>query len=231
VVPADAEALEPHLDDPLDALTFGPGGDVFAAETKVGERETDTLISTPAGEHGFSFPFDEAHNLDNALAAVATGVALEIPLDEMARRTPGIVFSRLHGELVPLKDDSILINDCYNANPLSMRAALDHLGSHRVAGRRLAVLGEMRELGPDAPTYHREVGGHARRVGVEEMIGVGPLASEYAPDVLVEDAPAAAEALEERLGAGDAVLVKGSRAVGLEVVAERLGKEAGSDAR
>jgi UDP-N-acetylmuramoyl-tripeptide--D-alanyl-D-alanine ligase len=231
IAPVEAGELEAHLHDDQRTLRFGPGGDVFAAETKIGERETEALVSTPAGEQDFSFPFDEAHNLDNALAAIATGVALEIPLDEMARRTPGIVFSRLHGELVPLKDDSILINDCYNANPLSMRAALDHLGSHRVAGRRLAVLGEMRELGPDAPTYHREVGEHARRVGVEEMIGVGPLASEYAPDVLVDDAPAAAEALEERLGTGDAVLVKGSRAVGLEVVAERLGKEDEPDAR
>ncbi len=133
------------------------------------------------------------------------------------------MFSALRGELVRLRGDSILINDCYNANPVSMRAALDHLATLDVSGRRVAVLGEMRELGPDAAAHHREIGEHARAAGVELLIGVGELAREYAPDDQVADADAAADALDRALGEGDMVLVKGSRAVGLEVVAERLG--------
>jgi UDP-N-acetylmuramoyl-tripeptide--D-alanyl-D-alanine ligase len=226
VVPAEAGPLEPYLGEAQRVLRFGPGGDVEAREVEVAEGTTEATVVAPDGDQRFRFPFDEAHNLENALAAIAAGVGLGASLAEMAPRASRIVFSPLRGQIVRLPTGSILINDCYNANPLSMRAALDHLGSLPVEGRRLAVLGEMRELGPDAPRYHREIGEHARRSGVELIIGVGDLAGAFGPDTLVEDAPAAAEALAGELGGGDAVLVKGSRAVGLEVVAERLEKRA-----
>jgi UDP-N-acetylmuramoyl-tripeptide--D-alanyl-D-alanine ligase len=222
VVPADAGALEPHLDRAPRLLRFGDGGDVEARGVLAQMGETDALVVTPAGERTFQFPFAEAHNLKNALAAIAAGVALGMPLEGMAERASGIVFSRLRGELVELPRDAILINDSYNANPISMRAALDHLASVEAKGRRIAVLGEMRELGPEAAGYHREIGAHARERGVELLIGVGELGAEYGPDEQVADAEAAADALIAALGPGDAVLVKGSRAVGLERVAERL---------
>jgi UDP-N-acetylmuramoyl-tripeptide--D-alanyl-D-alanine ligase len=188
----------------------------------VGGEATEATVVTPAGEHAFRFPFTAAHQLENALAAIAAGFALGLSLEEMADRAPGITFSRLRGELVRLPGDSILINDCYNANPVSMRAALDHLGTLQPSGRRIAVLGDMLELGPEEVNFHREVGRHAREAGVDRVIGVGPLASAYDPDVHVADAATAAEALRRELGNGDAVLVKGSRAIGLELVAERL---------
>jgi UDP-N-acetylmuramoyl-tripeptide--D-alanyl-D-alanine ligase len=222
VVPADPGPLEPHLERAPKLLRFGAGGEVEATWVLAEAGETDALVRTPAGEHPFKLPFVEAYNLDNALAAIAAGLALGYSLDAMADRAPGIVFSRLRGELVELPGDAILINDCYNANPISMRAALDHLASLDAGGRRLAVLGEMRELGPGAAAYHREVGDHAREVGVEMIIGVGELASEYRPDEQVADADAAADALAAALKPGDAVLVKGSRAIGLERVAEKL---------
>jgi UDP-N-acetylmuramoyl-tripeptide--D-alanyl-D-alanine ligase len=222
VVPAERGLLEPHLERAPKLLRFGPGGDVEAIWVLAEQGETDAIVRTPSGEQAFNFPFVEAHNLENALAAVAAGIALGYPPDEMAALAPGIVFSRLRGELVELPENAVLINDSYNANPISMRAALDHLASLEASGRRLAVLGEMRELGPDAAAYHREIGEHARRVGVERIIGVGELASEYGPDEQVADADAAADALAAALGPGDAVLVKGSRAVGLERVAEKL---------
>lgn len=222
VVPAKAGPLERHLERAPQVLRFGLGGDVEAVEVMAEAGETDALIRTPAGDHPFKLPFVEAHNLDNALAAIAVGLALGFSLDSMAGRAPGIVFSRLRGELVELPENAILINDCYNANPISMRAALDHLASLRAPGRRLAVLGEMRELGPDAAAYHREIGEHAREQGVELLIGVGELAGEYRPDAQVADADAAADALAAALGPGDAILVKGSRAVGLERIAEKL---------
>jgi UDP-N-acetylmuramoyl-tripeptide--D-alanyl-D-alanine ligase len=222
VVPAQPGALEPHLERAPKLLRFGAGGDVEATWILGEEGETDALVRTPAGEHAFKLPFVEAYNVDNALAAIAAGVALGFAPREMADRAPGIVFSRLRGELVELPENAILINDSYNANPISMRAALDHLAALTAKGRRLAVLGEMRELGPEAAAYHREIGEHARELGVELIIGVGELASEYGPDEQVADADAAADALAMALRPGDVVLVKGSRAVGLERVAEKL---------
>ncbi len=222
VVPAEPGPLEPHLERAPKLIRFGAGGDVEALEVMAEAGETDALVRTPAGEHRFKLPFVEAYNLDNALAAIAAGVALGFELSAMADRAPGIVFSRLRGELVELPENAILINDCYNANPISMRAALDHLATLNASGRRLAVLGEMRELGPGAAAYHREIGEYARRKGVARIIGVGELAEFYAPDEMATDADAATEALQAVLDAGDAVLVKGSRAVGLERVAEKL---------
>jgi UDP-N-acetylmuramoyl-tripeptide--D-alanyl-D-alanine ligase len=222
VVPADPGPLGRHLERAPKLLRFGAGGDVEATWVLAEEGETDAVVRAPAGEHAFKLPFVEAYNLDNALAAIAAGVALGYELGAMADLAPGITFSRLRGELVELPGDAILVNDSYNANPISMRAALDHLASLQASGRRLAVLGEMRELGPEAASYHREIGEHARRVGVERIIGVGELAGEYGPDEQVADADAAADALAAILGPGDAVLVKGSRAIGLERVAEKL---------
>jgi UDP-N-acetylmuramoyl-tripeptide--D-alanyl-D-alanine ligase len=80
------------------------------------------------------------------------------------------------------------------------------------------VLGEMGELGPGAADYHREVGEHARAVGVDLVVGVGAPAREYGPDELVADPVEAAELLSAHLEAGDAVLIKGSRSAGLERV-------------
>ena len=120
-----------------------------------------------------------------------------------------------------LGDGIVLVNDCYNANPLSMRAALDHLATFQ-GGRRIAVLGEMGELGEGAVEHHREVGLHARGHGIDSVIGVGEPARDYDPDELVGDPEEAAELLAAQLEPGDTVLVKGSRSAGLEAVAETL---------
>jgi UDP-N-acetylmuramoyl-tripeptide--D-alanyl-D-alanine ligase len=222
VLPADAEALEPHLAEGLETITFGAGGDVFAREPARAGAGLRAMIVTPAGEAVFELPFDETHNLANAVCAVAIGVALGAPLGEMARRAPRISFSRLRGERLELPGGSVLINDCYNANPISMQAALDHLASLEVGGRRIAVLGGMAELGPDGPGYHHEAAAHARRLGIGPIVAVGELARDYAADEWAPDPAAAAELVAELLGEGDAVLVKGSRSVGLEAFADEL---------
>jgi len=221
IAPVDAGELEPHLERAPRLLRFGPGGDVEVTESRVLEGVTEAVIATPAGDQKFHFPFAEAHNLTNALAAVAAGVALGAPLGEMADRAADIGFSRFRGERIELGDGIVLVNDCYNANPVSMRAALDHLASLG-APRTVAVLGEMGELGPGAPEFHREVGAHARAAGIDVLLGVGLPARDYDPDELVADPAEAAELLAQTLEPGDAVLVKGSRSAGLEAVATEL---------
>ncbi len=221
VAPVEAGELEPHLGRAPRLLRFGPGGDVEALERRVEEGVTEARIATPAGETVFHLPFTEAHNLTNTLAAVAAGVALGADPAEMADRAASIGFSRFRGERLQLGDGILLVNDCYNANPVSMRAALDHLAALG-AERTVAVLGEMAELGPGAAGYHGEVGEHARAHGVDVLVGVGEPARAYGPDELVGTPEEAAELLAERLESGDAVLVKGSRSAGLEAVAEAL---------
>jgi UDP-N-acetylmuramoyl-tripeptide--D-alanyl-D-alanine ligase len=221
VVPVEAGELEPHLAQAPRLLRFGPGGDVQAREVRRGEGVTEALVGTPAGEQRFHFPFAEAHNLTNALAAIAAGIALGAAPAEMADGAASIGFSRFRGERLELGDGIVLVNDCYNANPVSMRAALDHLASLG-APRAVAVLGEMGELGSGAAGYHHEVGEHARAQGVDLVIGVGEPARGYDPDELVADPGEAAELLAAHLRPGDAVLVKGSRSAGLETVAELL---------
>ncbi|HEX5713578.1 MAG TPA: UDP-N-acetylmuramoyl-tripeptide--D-alanyl-D-alanine ligase [Solirubrobacterales bacterium] len=221
IAPVAAGELEPHLERAPRLLRFGPGGDVAALESRVSEGVTEALIATPAGEQRFHFPFAEAHNLTNALAAIAAGVALGAPLAQMADRAADIGFSRFRGERLELGGGIVLVNDCYNANPVSMRAALDHLATLGAA-RTVAVLGEMGELGPGAPEFHRGVGEHARGAGVDLVLGVGLPARDYGPDELVADPAEAAELLAAKLEPGDAVLVKGSRSAGLETVAELL---------
>jgi UDP-N-acetylmuramoyl-tripeptide--D-alanyl-D-alanine ligase len=221
VAPVEAGELEPHLARAPRLLRFGPGGDVEAAEVRVADGVTEALITTPAGAQRFHFPFTEAHNLTNALTAVAVGVALGAPLEAMADRAADIGFSSFRGERIELGDGIVLVNDCYNANPVSMRAALDHLATLG-APRTVAVLGEMGELGPGAPSFHRQVGEHARAAGVDVVLGVGLPARDYEPDELVADPAEAAELLAAKLEPGDAVLVKGSRSAGLEAVATEL---------
>jgi UDP-N-acetylmuramoyl-tripeptide--D-alanyl-D-alanine ligase len=150
---------------------------------------------------------------------VTVAECLDVPLPEGELH---VEFSKLREEERPLPGGGLLLNDCYNANPVSMRAALLHLVERGAGRRRLAILGEMAELGPDAPAYHAEIGRLLVELGVEHVIGVGELARAYG-GAWVATAADAAAALRSELRPGDVVLVKGSRSVGLEAVAENLG--------
>lgn len=221
IVPEEAEALEPHLRDELVTFSFGAGGDVFSAHSERRGERTHARVGTPHGEAEFEFSFTEAHNLTNALCAIAIGVALDLELAAMAERASRLELSRLRGERIHLRDGILLLNDCYNANPVSMGAAVDHL-AEEPAERRVAVLGGMAELGPTGPGYHAEIGARARELGIGPIVGVGELARDYSPDEWVADASAAEAWCRRELTAGDVALVKGSRSVGLELVADEL---------
>jgi UDP-N-acetylmuramoyl-tripeptide--D-alanyl-D-alanine ligase len=165
-----------------------------------------------------SFDFTARHQARNALAALHAARALGVE----SKDTVDVEFSKWRGEEVPLPGGGLLINDAYNANPLSVRAALEDL-VQRAGGRRtVAVLGEMAELGPAAPRYHQEIGLLAQNLGVDVVIGIGQPARSYEPAVWYADAETAAAAAGDLIEPGDCVLVKGSRAAGLEVVAEAL---------
>ena len=220
VAPVDAGELEPHLERVPRLLRFGDGGDVEAGEVQIGSG-LSALITAGGEEERFEFPFTELYNLTNALAAIGGGIALGADLRDMAVRAAGIGFSRFRGEQIKLAGGILLVNDCYNANPVSMRAALDQLSG--LGGMRtVAVLGGMGELGPESADYHRAVGAYARDRSIDFVLGVGALAREYDPDELVADPDEAAEWLDSHLEAGDVVLVKGSRSVGMEGIAEAL---------
>jgi UDP-N-acetylmuramoyl-tripeptide--D-alanyl-D-alanine ligase len=220
VVPAREPLLEPYRRADLRTVTFGEGGDV---ELVGREEDGEVVISVGTERLSLRPSFAQPHNLSNLTAAVAAARALGItPAGALTVR-----FSALRGERVQLPGGITLVNDCYNANPMSMRAAIDDLAETAPA-RRLAVLGDMLELGPEAgPALHREVAEHASARGVEVLVTVGPLAAEMAGAFAgeahrVPDAAAAGELLEGLLREGDTVLVKGSRGVGLERVAQML---------
>jgi UDP-N-acetylmuramoyl-tripeptide--D-alanyl-D-alanine ligase len=223
IAPVEAGELEPHLERAPRLLRFGDGGDVEAGEVQIGS-DLSALIKAAGEEERFQFPFTELYNLTNALAAIAGGIALGADLGDMAVRAAGIGFSRFRGEQIKLADGILLVNDCYNANPVSMRAALDQLAS--LGGTRtVAVLGGMGELGSASAEYHQAVGAHARGRSIDFVLGVGALAREYGPDELVADPGEATAWLESHLEQGDIVLIKGSRSVGMEAIAKELVEE------
>jgi UDP-N-acetylmuramyl pentapeptide synthase len=209
VVPAVEPLLAPHLREDLNVVRFGPGGDV---------TELPGVRLVTAGQEVTS-----AHMRLNALAAAAAARAAGVePQGDVE-----VALSALRGQRETLAGGVTVVDDCYNANPMSMRAALDDLAATAPA-RRVAVLGDMLELGPDEGRFHAEMGVHARDAGVDVLITVGPLAALLGAGSglgqlhAVDDAAAAAALLPKVVQDGDTVLVKASRGVGLEVVAEAL---------
>jgi len=214
VVPAREPLLAPHLRDDIETITFGPDGDVRLRSFADGVAQIDARGELVELE----LSYDEQHNLLNTLAAV--GAALVLGVKPAGRVAP--VFAALRGELVELPGGVTVVNDCYNANPMSMRAAIDHLAASP-AGRRITVLGAMAELGSEAGGFHRQIGEHAAQRGVDVMITVGERAIGYSQGFAgetysVASPEEAATLLEELALAGDRVLIKGSRSAGLERV-------------
>ncbi|MFC0221275.1 UDP-N-acetylmuramoyl-tripeptide--D-alanyl-D-alanine ligase [Nocardioides zeicaulis] len=178
------------------------------------------------------------HQWRNAAAAAAMALAAGLDLDTVAESlTDAGPASRWRMELSERADGLVVLNDAYNANPESVRAALDTLaGIGARSGRRtVAVLGEMRELGDGSAAAHEAVGAHAGTLGVDVVVSVGPVAdgisSGYAaarPDgvaVPTEGRDAAADWLRHNVSAADVVLVKASRGAALEVIADVLLQE------
>lgn len=206
-------------------LTFGTGAD---ADVRLGDVTLDRL-----GRPSFTLDGEPvalrlvgAHQALNAAAAATAAHALGLPLADVARSLSAVTgLSKWRMELHELPSGVVLLNDSYNANPESVRAALDALVSLGGVERRVAVLGVMRELGADSEAAHREVGEYAA-ARVDELLVVGEDARglhDGGGGTLVADNEAAVAWLREHLRPGDAVLVKASRGARLDEVAAALG--------
>jgi UDP-N-acetylmuramoyl-tripeptide--D-alanyl-D-alanine ligase len=229
VVPAGEALLDPHLErEDVHVVTYGEGGDI-ALRSFSADEHAHLEIEAFGEVLELEFNFRARHNAVNALAALAAYRALGLPLAGAQLGALSVSLSRWREEERALPGGGALINDCYNANPVSMAAALAHLAERSRGRRRVAVLGDMAELGPEAPAYHGEVGAAAGRSGVAVLIAVGPLAHGYLEGATsvptarwVETAEQAVEVVQALVRPGDCVLVKGSRAVGLETVVDAV---------
>ncbi|MGO9975282.1 MAG: UDP-N-acetylmuramoyl-tripeptide--D-alanyl-D-alanine ligase [Solirubrobacteraceae bacterium] len=222
IVPHGEALLTGHLRGEVRTVTFGDGGDVRL----VGEDHEHVEIDLRGERFPLEVSFTQAHLRHDLLAAVAAADAVGVRACGRIELPP----SPGRGERVPLPRRMLLIDDCYNANPMSVRAALQDLvqvSLRRRGSRRVAVLGDMLELGDDELEFHAALGSDATAAGVRVLVTVGSLASAIAQRFDGEhhhaaDAVGAASLVRELAAPGDVILVKGSRGVGLEVVCEAL---------
>jgi UDP-N-acetylmuramoyl-tripeptide--D-alanyl-D-alanine ligase len=161
--------------------------------------------------------FTARHLAVNALTALAAAdsLGLDIPADLH------VPFTEWRNQELPLPGGGVLVNDAWNANPVSMRAALEHLVQVAAGRRTIAVLGDMAELGAYSEQGHREVGRALEELSIDVVVAVGPQAVAYGGRH-VETIDEALGLLDEMLRPGDCVLLKGARAMGLERIADVL---------
>ncbi len=210
-----------------------PESDLRATDVHLDGRGRASYTLVGAGEEvHVTLAQPGRHQVDNSLAVIAVARELGLPPDRVVATlaTAGPV-SRWRMEVTDRPDGVTVVNDAYNANPDSMRAALAALRAMEVRGRRVAALGGMLELGETSAEQHREVGAAAARERVDLLLGVGDLARDLvagydeaggAESTWVADTDAAFDLLSGVLADGDAVLLKSSRDSGLRWLGDRL---------
>ena len=233
VFPADDEytPLWKKLSGARTVLTFtGPGSgvdaDITASAIWSGNR-WQVVAATPAGPLEFSLHIAGRHNVKNALAATACALAAGVPLRCIAFGLSGFVpvKGRSRAMVIPVNGQSLsLIDDTYNANPDSMRAAIDVLAE--LPGPRLLVMGDMGEVGDQGPQFHEEAGRYARERGIENLFALG-MQSERAVSSFergqhFENIEALNAAVLDQLAQFGSVLVKGSRFMKMERVVQAI---------
>ncbi len=200
-------------------VTFGDRGDVGAEEAVLDEHLcAHFVLRSPWGSVPVRLPVRGFHQVANALAAAAAALTLGVPVETVAAGLGKAELSPWRMDLQTAPGGARILNDAYNANPVSVVAALRAL-AHLEARRRVAVLGAMAELGAHSPGAHQEVAAEAEELDIEVIAVDAPDYGRGAHHVA--DLEAAIEALG-RLGEGDVVLVKASRVAGLERLAGRL---------
>lgn len=186
----------------------------------------------------FELPLHGLYNAENCLAAATCAWSLGMTLDEIAASVREVKPASMRG--VVHRGAFTVVDDSYNSNPAALAKALESAARLPVGHgrRRVAVLGDMRELGPEGPRFHRESGETAARLGFSPVLGVGELSRELTAGARaagaeahwVADAAAAAEWAAANVQIGDLVLVKASRGVGLDAVVRRLLPGSGEEA-
>jgi UDP-N-acetylmuramoyl-tripeptide--D-alanyl-D-alanine ligase len=227
----DRDLVDAVAHYPGKKVTFGFGthNDLFASNVECTERGVTFKLN---GTRDVFVPMLGKHTAANALAAIAVARRLRMSEDQIIE-----ALSTAEGPDMRLQLDDFhgikLLNDAYNANPNSMRAALETVAALPTAGRRIAVLGEMRELGKSSDRYHREIGEFAATCKLDALVCVGPqgaLIAEHAhkagmPAKVIThyvDAPTAAPAVKKLVKRNDLVLLKASRGIQLEFIARAL---------
>jgi len=233
VVPGEERLLSRHLRRHRGrVVTFGSSAaDVhIVAEERRGDG-THVLVDAFGHRGTLDLSFTGGHYLHDALAALAAFLELGYRLDEARAGAAQVAFSDLRGAVSALPGGGLLLNDAYNANPVAMTAAVDHLVGIADGRPTVAVLGDMCELGAGADTYHRSVGEHCAVAGVR-LVAVGALARAYLTGASGESWFATVEeclaVLPDVVPEGSAVLVKASRAMRFERVADALTSAGGS---
>jgi UDP-N-acetylmuramoyl-tripeptide--D-alanyl-D-alanine ligase len=245
-LPGDGTAVL-NADDPLVAamatrtaahvVTFGTaaGSDVRVADLRVDEHARPRFrLHAPQGTADVALQLHGAHQALNAAAAAAAALTAGIPLDDVVAALEATTSISPHRMQVRTRTDGLVtIDDAYNANPDSVRAALEALATAAAGGRAWAVLGAMRELGAETDELHREVGAVAAGRGIAEVVAVGPDAAFVAEGAAgsagwagrartVPDVDGAVALLRAEARPGDVVLVKASNSERLWRVADAL---------
>ncbi|MGD9982830.1 MAG: UDP-N-acetylmuramoyl-tripeptide--D-alanyl-D-alanine ligase [Porticoccaceae bacterium] len=221
----------------LEVLTFSltrPDADVGAKAIAIDTEGCASFrLRTPLGETAIRLQVAGRHNVANALAAATCALAAGAGLDAMAAGLRAVLPAPGRMQTRRGRNGARVIDDSYNANPGSVKAALDALANF--PGRRLLVLGDMAELGKDAQALHREVGAYAAARGIDALYACGPLSALAAATFgaggrAFADKTTLTQALIDLLAPDTTVLVKGSRSAGMEDVARQLdaGEEAGA---
>ena len=225
---------------PGSVTTFGVGAEADVRATDIEDRGIDGMraaVETPAGRGSLSTRLIGAGQVANVVAAIAVALLFEVPLEAMLRAAAGFAPPPRRGEVVRLAQKVTVVDDSYNSNPAALAQALQSLGRDRGHRRRIAVLGEMLELGARAPSLHRSCGRLAAEAGFDLLVAVGgPAAGALAEGARAAGLGAdstitcgtseeAAVLTAELVRAGDLVLVKGSRGVRVDRVVDRLKTE------
>jgi UDP-N-acetylmuramoyl-tripeptide--D-alanyl-D-alanine ligase len=205
------------------------------AEDIVLDEESLPSFTLVAGDErvSVSLPVPGRHNVYNALAAASVALELGVNAAQVAEGLAHADVSAMRMQVLTCASGVTVINDAYNANPTSMRAAVETLAAMQTSGRRFAVLGDMAELGSLTELAHFRLGEQVARLGIGELVTVGPRARRIAEGALAEGMAAesvqsfetaedAGDAVAGRVGSDDVVLVKASRSMGLEVVVDRI---------